>query len=495
MDAPVVCVVTLASLQPLPVFWPRSIFESIASPFRGEKGVAWSVLIAFICVNALVLTNAVLHDPKIGYDASAHLKYATTLARAGWLPTSSDTNEFFSPPLPYLPLALLWATLDASGRDADVVALKLAQFFQVGCSLVLTFFVLKVTRLVRRGPFVATAALVLLGTIPAYYRTFAMIRGEPLLATLAVVGTYLTLKTFAINRPTIGAAVGVGFTLGLAVLSRQWAFFLLPALGLVGLWRLITDAENRGATLRAGLVTIVTFLCVGGPFYLHLHNTYGSVRAFNRAPETDVAPPDQQKASIATTVKRLVTRPIRDSLIHHPIAIFYADVWGDYWQYYLVYARENSVKSKTRYAKPVDVEKVARRKPENTNFNTIPAYLGRACALGMIPTALFAAGVGKGLFAIRRVNQSTQFVAVATLAMGVVTTAAGYAWFVASYPSDEGDTIKASYPLQLFAPLAILGAVVLGDLGRRWPRAGLAVVVLLAIVGLHNLPACVTRYW
>jgi hypothetical protein len=477
------------------VSWSR-LFQSLSSPFRAENRIAWPVIGAFLFVNAMVLLNAVLHDPKFGYDASAHLKYATTLARTGWLPTAADTHEFFSPPLPYVPLALLWMTLDASRRDADVMALKLAQLFQFGCSIVLTFFLIKLARLARGGTFVATAALLLLGMVPAYYRTFAMIRGEPLLATLAVVGTYLTLKTFAINRPTLGAAAGVGLTLGLAVLSRQWAFFLLPALGLVGLWRLIADRHFRGATLRAGVVTIVTFLCVGGPFYLHLHRTSGSMRAFNRAPETEeVVPPDGEKAPLPTMFKRLTTRPIRDSLIHHPVAVFYADVWGDYWQYYLVYAKESYGKGRTRYAKPVDVERTARRWPANSNYATMPAYLGRACVGGAVPTALFVGGVGWALYSLRALRRDAGAVALPTLAMCVVTTIAGYVWFVASYPSDEGDTIKASYPLQLYAPLAILGAVALADMGKRWPRVGLVVVALLIIVGIHNLQACVTRYW
>ena len=450
-------------------------------------------MVAFALVNMLVLANALLHDPKIGYDASAHLKYATTLARTGWLPRATDTNEFFSPPLPYVPLALLWATLDASGRDADVWAMKLAQLCQVGYSLVLTFFVLKVARLFRRGAFVPTASLVLLGMVPTYYRTFTMIRGEPLLAMLAIVGTYLAIKTFAIRRPTLGGGALLGLVLGLAVLSRQWAFFLLPALGLLGAWRLIVDRGARAATLRAGIATLLVFAAVGAPFYIHLQRAYGSVRAFNRDPDNS-ANLRHDPIGIVTTLERIATRPIRDELIDHPTAIFYADLWGDYWQYYLVFGREPYGKGRVRYVKPVEIERNAKRNPDRTNFNTIPAYLGRVCAAGAVPTALFTIGVIGGLAAARRWRE-VEAIARAVLAVGVVTTAAGYIWFVSSYPSDEGDTIKASYPLQFYAPLAILGAVALGDLGRRWPRAGFVIVLLLGLIALHNLPACVTRYW
>src|SRR5262249_57814554 len=65
----------------------------------GRPDIALGVL--FVAVNGLVLANAIRHDPAVGYDANAHLRYITVLATAR-LPDPRDTYEFFTPPLPYV---------------------------------------------------------------------------------------------------------------------------------------------------------------------------------------------------------------------------------------------------------------------------------------------------------------------------------------------------------------------------------------------------------
>jgi hypothetical protein len=470
----------------------RRRFAWIADAFIIDGRFAWPIALLFVLINALVLLNAVVHNPKIGYDASQHLKYATTLAK-GQLPTPVDTHEFFSPPLPYLPTALLWATLDAGGRDGRAeIVLKLAQAFQVCCSVVFTLALVKIARLVRGGGvFLPAAALGFIGLLPTYYRTFAMIRGEPLLATLALLATYLAIRTFAVRRPTMRAGALLGITLGLAVLSRQWAFFLLPALGAIGLWRLIADAGNRGATLRAGLVVLAMFALVGGPFYLHLQQTYGSVRAFNRDPQTEEdASPPHETLPAAEALRAMVTHPVRDVFAGHPILLFYADVWGDYWQYYLVYATDRP----GHYVRAGAVARTAEVRGKGNNYRTMSSYLGRVCAAGSVPTALAVAGFIGGIVALRRVNLDGRSVVLPTLSLSIVTTIAGYAWFVMSYPNDAGDTIKASYPLQLYGPLAILAGAVLTQVYARSPRVAWVFVGVLMVVTIHNLPACVSRY-
>lgn len=68
---------------------------------------AWILLL--IAINGIVLSNAVRHDPRVGYDAADHLKYIEVLSEYR-LPTRSDTAEFFSPPLPYLLPAMVRST-------------------------------------------------------------------------------------------------------------------------------------------------------------------------------------------------------------------------------------------------------------------------------------------------------------------------------------------------------------------------------------------------
>ena len=84
---------------------------------------------------------------------------------------------------------------------APANALRTAQYAQFAFSLVLTWFLLRLCRQIDRdSAWLPVFALACLGIIPTYYKTFAMIRGEPLLATCAVVAAWLAIRTFATSR-------------------------------------------------------------------------------------------------------------------------------------------------------------------------------------------------------------------------------------------------------------------------------------------------------
>ena len=140
------------------------------------------MLVAALAVlNGLVLVNALLHDPKRGYDARDHLRYIDTLAK-GELPARADTREFFSPPAPYLVPALL----RAAGLDR-MHAAKAAQLFNALLSVGLCFYLVGIARRTRPASEVYPAtAVALLALFPVYYKSFAQVRGEPLVAFCAV---------------------------------------------------------------------------------------------------------------------------------------------------------------------------------------------------------------------------------------------------------------------------------------------------------------------
>src|SRR5438105_6539537 len=80
--------------------------------------------LAFLTIQAIVLFNAVFHEPTIGYDAPAHIDYLRTLATFR-LPTPPDSYEFFSPPLPYLIPSLVlasgWLTTWGAAKCAQLL--------------------------------------------------------------------------------------------------------------------------------------------------------------------------------------------------------------------------------------------------------------------------------------------------------------------------------------------------------------------------------------
>lgn len=470
-----------------------SVFARLLDLFRVDGRWSVPILLAFAMVNLIVLWNAIAHDPRFGYDAPGHIAYVRTLA-AGGLPTPQDSHEFFSPPLPYVPAALAWRILDGSLNDTrQIVALKVAQFGHVLASLIVCWSLLAIAKLVRGDAWMRVASLVALGMVPAYYRTFAMVRGEPWMAALLLLGAYHVLKAFAIDRPTLGRAIVAGLLLGGAVLSRQWAFFALPVLGLIGLWRLVGDPENRLKTLACGAALLACAAVSGGWYYAHLHHTYGSMRAFNRPPAEE-EPSVESFHAAGSLLSAMVRAPVRDAFDNHPVWLFYSDTWGDYWRYYLVYARDQ----KGRLVKPVLAERlIDSGKSKSSNLSTMPEYLGRVCAVSIVPTACLLIGLGYGFYAARRVrvraDGGSTFVLPA-LAFMVFATLLGYGWFVATYPNDHLDTVKASYPLQIFPLLAICASAMWCALHDRRPLFARMVGTAVLLVLLHNLPAMFTRY-
>lgn len=100
--------------------------QFLVIPFRSNTGINKRLVMVFLLMHGIVLFNAICHDPRVGYDAGAHLQYINVLSEFT-LPTPDDSREFFSPPLPYFLPALLYS----SRRCSLVAAAKFSQLLNV----------------------------------------------------------------------------------------------------------------------------------------------------------------------------------------------------------------------------------------------------------------------------------------------------------------------------------------------------------------------------
>ena len=83
----------------------------------------------------------------------------------------------------------------------------------------------------------------------------------------------------------------------------------------------------------------------------------------------------------------------------------------------------------------------------------------------------------------------------ALLAMVVASSLLGYLAFAIRFPNlGTGDTIKATYMLQVVPLLAILGARFVMTIEDRWPRVFRVLAGMLALSGILNAPFLFTRY-
>jgi hypothetical protein len=470
-------------------------------PFHGDTRARSALLIAlYLLINTFVAMN-LRHDVHVGYDAGSHLAYVATLAQ-GRLPDPDDTREFFSAPLGYV----LPAILQRAGLDNDDAG-KAGQVMQLAYSLAITFVVLRICLLISAGVWLRIVALGLLGMMPAYYRSLAMFRSEALLTALGVVALDRVLHAEVDGRGvTTSRAIVVGVLMGLVILTRQWGLMLLPAALLPSTLRLLARlrrGERWAPELRAVALIVLVAGVTGGWFYARLHARHGSTTAFNRPPQPGPYLLRQPPSFYLDIPWRaMATRPVLHNLARRALPEFYADFWGDYHLMFLVYAQDKRL----RYVQgPHMVHDL--RTPgaiKWTNFDRMVPFLGRVNVVSVLPTAVLVAGVVLGVGALARslrgawrggdeVPRPTLVLAV--LATGVVASFAGFLWFLIGYTDGTGDTIKATYMMQTFPLLAVMGAAALDRLGARRPRLWWVVLAAaLLAVAVHNRQTYFTHY-
>ena len=476
-----------------------SIRNALRRVFPTDRG-GWTVLLLVTVIQGIVLYNACRHASNIGYDDKSHITCVKVLA-GGHLPTSQETYEFFSPPLPYLPAVLVYA-LGPSTERGLAIALRLAQITNFAYSGILLWIVLKICRLARPGRRdLEILSLLILATLTVYYRTFAFVRGEPLLAMLILAAVHQTLRLTQLRRAIRWNAIWLGFIAGGAILSRQWAFFFFPALFFFLLLRVTRGRESmRRATWIFATVCIAACL-VGGWFYIHLKNNEGRITAFNRPMYRPFSLRHHPRNFyVSFPLRAMLTNPVRPSFEGQIIPIFYSDLWGDYWSYFLVYARNKKSRNWINgYNLSLALKEGDKALAEiKTNRNRIARYLGRINAVSSVVSLMLVLGFFWGAWHLARSillsALDTQTESLAWLFIISASCISGYAFFLISTPTVHGDTIKPSYLLHVFPLLAILTADLVISLGSRFPQLKIVLIGSILLTFLHNAPAFFTRF-
>ncbi len=467
--------------------------SGIASPFLSGGRMVKPLVAVFLFINGAVFFNALTHDPTIGYDGLGHLDYVVTLAE-NRLPAFEDTHEYFSPPLPYvfpsLSLKLCETTspkswVFISGVDyCTFIAGKFYQLQNFLFSIGLTYFFIKLCGLLRpQNAAFKVTALALLGMLPVYYKSFAFARGEPLVAFLTVLSIYqVMVMLFEPEKNRVADAILLGVLLGLLILSRQWGMAMFPAILLSALMLHLKYKREAFPFVRTAVVSFLVAFVVGGWFYLSMQVRFGSVTSLPRDP-TDTLSSQPAEFYFDLGLEDLFTNPTRLVFGNRLLPIFYSEIWGDYWNYFVV----------TGYD-PVSHEW------SSSNREAMGPYLGRVNLVSLFPTLVLLAGVAVGGMQAWKgfVNRSDEdwqtYSRYGLLFFVILVSLAGYLVFLIQYPNYKGDTVKATYMLQVFAVLPLLAAQFLESVKQRRKSLYTLAVILLAAVFLHNLPVMITRY-
>ena len=454
----------------------------------------WLVVLLAVAINAIVLVNARLHDPLIGYDARAHLAYVRVLSE-GRLPTEADTYEFFTPPLSYLPAAL--ARSLGSGRL--FLSGKLAQYLNVLYSLGVTLCLIRLCDRIRPGNRgFKRASLLLLGMVPVFYKTFAFVRPEPLLVFLSLLVIERALGIFILDRLDWRSVALLGLLLGLLLLVRQQAGFVIVALGLFVVARAIARKANRLAYLRALAVALAVAAAIAGWFYVGLAAKRGGPIAYTRPSVPFSLANNPSRFYLGTGDGMLFMDPVRPAFRNQLLPKLYSETWGDYECYFLVYGVDRRTHS---FLSGGDLESALLRRRARfflrTNRIEEGRYLGRVNLVALIPSGILVCGLFAGAFFAGRSWRDFQDVrgpALALLWLVTAVTFLAYVVLLVIYPSPSGNMIKATYVLHVLPLAAILAADLL-ERARLWSRpVFLAALVGLVVAAAHNGPALFTSY-
>ena len=438
--------------------------------------------ILFLGILYVLIFNLFHYDQIQGYDGEAHQAYVNNFFNIYGPTRTSEpsinyTYEFFSPPLGYLFPAIL--NLICTNFLSDVYSCKVFYGFNnmllQSILFISTLFIyIKIIELYQgnKNKF-NIHVLLLLGIFTVNYRSVAMIRGETLILFFNSLLMYKFLQllqnSFEYKKKELFI---VGILIGSLALSRQWAFLLFP--GYIFLLFFIKNYEIRKRYFKFFFTSSIIGFVASSWFYINLFFEYGSLTAFNmkkvgfklsNQPLSFYIPQGSE-------IGMVFTKPIRPYFENQFFPVLYSDLWGDYWGYF------------TFTSRALDLGK---------NQLLIGDYLARVNILSLLPTLLLIIGVVHAIKEIRT-KESINKNFLTYILFSSAISLLGYLWFLISHPEPTGDTIKATYIIQLFHLLGLTSVIYLENLKQRNKKLYNIYIILLLIVFANNFSALMSHF-
>jgi hypothetical protein len=390
-------------------------------------------LVAAALIAALALVagwNAYKYPSGAGYDVRQHQAYADLLIHHGEIPSGEGT-EYYTPPGFYALAGV--ATLIGEHVHAGDPH-KLGQVLNWLVLLAAAGVLWLLARELFPGrPWLQLGALAFFCFMPVVLRVGAMFHPEPLSMLLSAVALLLAARMLRRTDYRWQLAVATGVALGLGQLVRAFSLWTFAAV-------VIAFAVARA--WRPLVLVVVATVVVTAPWYVRQTIKYGDP-IFDR-PTPNEAIWERRPASfyVGLGLPDVFTHPIRPHYVNEAIPTTYSDVWGDYFG---VWRGNRSVQS----------------------------------FIGLLPTAL--ALVGWVLLLVGSVRAPPRLAVALLPGLGLL----GFLYFTVSYPTPDGDVLKASYMLTTAPAWALAFGFGLDRLPRR---VRVLVAAILAVSALAALP-------
>jgi hypothetical protein len=373
-----------------------------------EAQLLWALLAAAL---VLGLWNAHAYPPGNGYDAVPHMQYADGLVPGGKLP--QGTGEYYTPPGFYAVAGTAdWLAAKAGLGEPH----RATQLVNVLLVLLTAFLVYRIALLVFPGQArLALAAAAFTAFLPVTVKAEAMFHPEPLDLALSTLALYLVTRLLLRDGRTLALAGMLGATLGAAQLVRAFSLWTVAAVVL---------ALLAGRRWRELAIVLVLAVLIPAPWYAHQRGTYGGSPVFNR-PTAQKPIWERRPVSfyVDPGVPDVFTNPTRPHFLNRALPTTYTELWGDYFGVWSWQGHDLTAGAK----RALQIQSVA----------------------GLVPT--FVALVGWLAFLAGSLRRPARLAVAVLPALGV----AGYLYFTVSYPTPDGDVLKATYMLTTLAGWAI----------------------------------------
>ncbi len=436
-----------------------------------------------VVLTVVVVHNAFTYPSVSGFEAEADIAYAHAVVEHWRIPTEL-TNNYYTPPGFFLLGGAMIKLGEALGVDEPAhLGQLLNGLLTVGSAILLAVL----CAIVFPGrPWLRCAALGLFVSLPVVLKTGAMFHPEPLVAFLALLATVLAARMIAVGRYRLWSALVLGVVLGAGQLVRSAGIWELGVVCIALLATAIARPSDRRPALRALVVSGVVGVLVAAPWYIHLQTTFSNP-IFGRSSlpaTTHLAPALVPGRSAAPAAFRLAAAarimpsqrlwfyadpeleatfesPWRSGLTPAYWPITYTETWGDYYGVW----KWGSVQ------KPLSPSTARRLKLQS--------------AIGVLPTFLAASGfVALLVLAVAGLRRRPELLLVPLMPLAAL---AGTMYYAHSYPTVDGDTVKALFVLPALPALALCFGFTLDVIGRASRWVALALAVPLIACGLVAL--------
>jgi len=394
-------------------------------------------------------------DPKLGFDADAHLDYVRLILTQRRLPLADEGWEMYQPPLYYAVGAALVAL---SGGEAGALRGLNAVAVFASCAALLG----SLRILFPSDPRRVLAGFALGASVPMQLYLAQYVTNEIWAAAFASLAIWLALRLLARRDTGLAAHLGLGALLGAALLTKFSTLLALAAVLAALVARLAASGERspRVWARTVGAVALAT-VAVAGWHYARVALRFGDPFVGNWEAAAGVAwwqDPGYRTAQDYLRFGESLTRPVFAAFHSCPDAL-YSTLWGD-----------GLLGGSAR---------VLDAPPWSYQLMLAGYWLALLPSLGVI------AGLVASLRRLVR-EPRAEWLLVLTLA-----GATGIALLSLSLALPFYAQCKAFYGLPALVPFAAFGAVGLDLVARRLGRAGDLVWVLL---GTWALCAWAT-YW